>query len=53
MKVVSSFYSMSEKDMENRPNVVIDDATKLHPKNHKKGLSWINLGRVNKLLWGR
>ena len=36
MKVVSSFYSMSEEDMENRQNVVIDDATKLHPKDQKK-----------------
>ena len=36
MKVVSSFYSVSEEDMENKQNVVIDDATKLHPKDQKK-----------------
>ena len=36
MKVVSHFYSVSEEDMENMENVVIDDATKLHPKNQKK-----------------
>ena len=36
MKVVSNFYSVSEEDMENMKNVVIDDATKLHPKNQKK-----------------
>ena len=39
MKVVSSFYSVSEEDMENKKNVVIDDATKLHPKNQKKKAS--------------
>jgi len=27
---------MSEEDMENKQNVVIDDATKLHPKDQKK-----------------
>ena len=27
---------MSEEDMENRQNEVIDNATKLHPKNQKK-----------------
>lgn len=32
MKVVISFYSMSEEDMENKKNVLNDDATKLHPK---------------------
>jgi len=49
MKVVSSFYSVSEEDMENRQNEVIDNATKLHPKNQKKkDLYWINLARVNK-----
>ena len=36
MKVVSDFYLVSEEDMENMKNVVIDDATKLHPKNQKK-----------------
>ena len=36
MKVVSSFYLVSEEDMENKKNVVIDDATKLHLKNQKK-----------------
>ena len=36
MKVVSSFYSVSEENMENRQNEVIDNATKLHPKNQKK-----------------
>lgn len=36
MKVVSSFYSVSEEDMENKQNVVIDDATKLHSKNQKE-----------------
>lgn len=36
MKVVSSFYSVSEEYMENKQNVVIDDATKLHAKNQKK-----------------
>ena len=36
MKVVSHFYSVSEEDMQNMENVVIDDATKLHPKNQKK-----------------
>ena len=36
MKVISSFYSVSEEDMENKQNVVIDDATKLHPKNQEK-----------------
>ena len=36
MKVVSSFYLVSEEDMENKQNVVIDNATKLHPKNQKK-----------------
>jgi len=39
MKVVSSFYSMSEEDMENKQNVVIDDATKLHPKDQKNASS--------------
>ena len=33
MQVVSHFYSVSEEDMENMENVVIDDATKLRPKN--------------------
>ena len=37
MKVVSGFYSVSEEDMENRQNVLIDDSTKLHPKDQKKG----------------
>ena len=50
MEVVSSFYSVSKEDMENRQNEVIDNATKLHPKNQKEGLWWINLARVNKLL---
>ena len=36
MKVVSSFYSVSEENMENRQNEVVDNATKLHPKNQKK-----------------
>ena len=36
MNVVSHFYSVSEEDMQNMENVVIDDATKLHPKNQKK-----------------
>ena len=39
MKVVSHFYSVSEEDMKNMENVVIDDATKLHPKNQKKKAS--------------
>ena len=38
MKVVSHFYSVSEEDMENKQNVVIDDAKKLHPKDQKKRL---------------
>ena len=36
MKVVTSFYSVLEEHMENKQNVVIDDATKLHPKDQKK-----------------
>jgi len=36
MKVVSSFYSVSEEDMENKQNVLIDDTTKLHRKDQKK-----------------
>ena len=36
MKVVSSFYSVSEEDMANKKNVVIHDATKLHPRDQKK-----------------
>ena len=36
MNIVNHFYSVSEEDMQNMENVVIDDATKLHPKNQKK-----------------
>jgi len=36
MKVVSYFYSVSEEDMENKQNVVIDDVTKLNPNDQKK-----------------
>ena len=39
MKVVSDFYSVSEEDMENMENVVIDDATKVRPKNQRKKAS--------------
>jgi hypothetical protein len=39
MKVVRHFYSVSEEDMENKQNVVMDDATKLHPKDQKKKAS--------------
>lgn len=38
MKVVSSFNSVSEEDMAYKKNVVIHDATKLHPRDQKKCL---------------
>jgi len=39
INIVSSFYSVSEEDMANKQNVVIHDATKLHPRDQKKYVS--------------
>jgi len=38
MNVVSSSYSGSKEDMENKKKVVIQDATKIHPRDKKKCL---------------